>query len=143
MDNKEFKKIVQNCVSKYDFTHKNRNFYHEDKLIAVINCQKSHYENAYYVNYGFWVKEIHEETEYPSIEMCDVMGRFHSIIDNKIGYNFCLDTINADCLEEDIKRNMDNLIMPVIKNGIQKYFEICPQAICTAKIILKEYLGTL
>lgn len=140
MDNKEFKKIIRNCVSKYDFIYKNNNYYYDDKLIVVINCQKSNYENAYYVNYGFWLKEIHEEIKYPSVEMCDVMGRFNNFIGDKTEHNFCLDILDENCLEANIKRNIDNLILPVIENGIEKYFEIYPQAICAAKTILKDYL---
>lgn len=141
MDNKEFKKIIQNCVSEYDFVYKNKNYYHNDKLVVVINCQKSNYENAYYINYGFWVKEIHEETKYPLVEMCDVMGRFTNIINDKEEYNFRLDTLDKNNLEENIKRNVTHLIVPVIENGIEKYFKMYPQAICAAKMSLKNYLG--
>jgi len=141
MDNKEFKKIIQNSVSKYGFIYKNKNYYHDDKLIVVINCQKSNYENAYYINYGFWVKEIHEEEKNPSVEMCDVMGRFNNIIDDKTEHNFRLDILDEECLAENIERNIIHSIVPVMENGIEKYFEIYPQAICAAKTILKDYLS--
>jgi len=140
MDNKEFKKIIQKCVYEYGFIYKNKNYYYDDKLVIVINCQKSNYENTYYINYGFWVKEIHEETKYPLVEMCDVMGRFNNIIGDKIEYNFRLDIIDEECLEENIKRNITHLIVPVLENGIEKYFEIYPQAMHVAKTILKDYL---
>ena len=81
MEAKTFKKIIQNCVLKYGFIYKNKNYYINDKLIVVINCQKSKYDNSYYINYGFWIKEIHEELSYPLVESCDIVGRFNCIID--------------------------------------------------------------
>ena len=141
MDNKEFKKILQKNVFECGFTYKNKNYYYDDnKLIVVINCHKSNYDNTYYINYGFWVKEIHDMTKYPSIEICDVMGRFDNNINNKIETVFCLDELDDNCLSNNIKRNIEKFIVPVIENGIEKYFDIYPQAMYTAKLLLKEYL---
>jgi hypothetical protein len=39
-----------------------------------------------------------------------------------------------------MKRNIEKFIVPVIENGIEKYFDIYPQAMYTAKLLLKEYL---
>lgn len=142
MDNKEFKKIIQDCISHYGFIYQNKNYYHVTKdLIVVINFQKSNYENAYYINYGFWVKQIHEETKYPSVEMCDVMGRFNNLMGEKMEHSFGLDTLNEDELTENIKRNISTLIIPVIENGVEKYFEMFPKAIYAAKISLRSYLN--
>ena len=141
MDNKEFKGIMQECVFQYGFIYQNKNYYYtNDDLIIVFNCQKSSYENAYYINYGFWIKEIHENKKFPTIEECDIMGRFSSMIDEKVKYIFCLDALNKESFVTDIKRNVNISIIPVMEKGIKKYFEIYPQAICAAKIALKDYL---
>ena len=60
MDNTEFKKIVQEITSKYGFMYCKKNYYYNsDKIIVVINLQKSNFDNSYYINYGFYVKDIH------------------------------------------------------------------------------------
>ena len=141
MDNKQFKKIIQDCVYQYGFVYQNKNYYYNnDDLIILLNCQKSSYENAYYINFGFWLKEIHENQKLPSVEECDIMGRFRNMMGERVKYTFAPDELNEDSLLTDMKRNVNDSIMPVMENGIRKYFEIYPQAICAAKIALKEYL---
>ena len=94
MDNKEFKKILRESLAEYDFIYKNKDYYYLGKeLIIIINCQKSNFDNAYYVNYGFWVKDIHNEKKLPSIIACDIMGRFSYILGDKREYYFHLDVI--------------------------------------------------
>lgn len=52
MDNTEFKKILQVCTDRVGFTYCKKNYYYQsEKLIIVINTQKSNYDNSYYVNY--------------------------------------------------------------------------------------------
>ena len=49
MDNTEFKKIVQEITSKYGFMYCKKNYYYNsDKIIVVINLQKSNFDNSYY-----------------------------------------------------------------------------------------------
>lgn len=39
-----------------------KNYYcNSDKIIVVINLQKSNFDNSYYINYGFYVKDIHND----------------------------------------------------------------------------------
>ena len=53
MNNIEFKKIVQEITSKYGFMYCKKNYYYNsDKIIVVINLQKSNFDNSYYINYG-------------------------------------------------------------------------------------------
>ena len=51
MDNIEFKKIVQEITSKYEVMYCKKNYYYNsDKIIVVINLQKSNFDNSYYIN---------------------------------------------------------------------------------------------
>ena len=64
MDNTEFKKIVQEITSKYGFMYCKKNYYcYLHKIIIVINLQKSNFDNSYYINYGFCVKDIHNDLQ--------------------------------------------------------------------------------
>ena len=138
MDNTEFKKIVQGSTSKYGFMYCKKNYYCEtDDVIVVVNLQKSNYSNRYYINYGFYVKEIHNELQYPRLNECDVTGRF---INRTSKDAYQLDIINADELVAELEKNINNYIVPVINDGINKYFVLFPNAICRATLNLKEFL---
>ena len=137
MNNTEFKKLLQICTEKVGFKYSKRNYYYEnDEIIIVIDTQKSNYDNSYYINYGFWVKAIHNNTDYPKITDCDIMGRFR---DNTTD-NFQLQNLDSNKLMECINSNLSDIIIPVINEGIPKYFDLFPRAICMAKLKLKTYL---
>lgn len=94
MDNTEFKKIVQEITSKYGFMYCKKNYYcNSDKIIVVINLQKSNFDNSYYINYGFCVKDIHNDLRYPKNNECDITGRFLNETNKGI---YQLDTMNVE-----------------------------------------------
>lgn len=141
MNNIEFKKILQSCVSEVGFVYCNKNYYYKtESLVAVINLQKSNYDNSYYINYGFCVRDIHDDLEYPKIYECDIRGRFIDETNTEKNDNFQLYINDSDELKSIIKNNLRKTIIPVINEGIQKYFELFPKAIFSATRSLKEYL---
>lgn len=62
-------------------------------MIIVINLQKSDFNNCYYINYGFCVKDIYNEIQYPKWNECDSISRFVDAM-NKDEYR--LDKLNAE-----------------------------------------------
>lgn len=139
MDNIEFKNIVQEITSKYGFVYCRKNYYcNSDKIIVVINLQKSNFDNGYYINYGFCVKDIHNDLQHPKNNECDITGRFLSET-NKGTYQ--LDAMHAEELAMSLEKNILSFIVPVINDGISKYFELFPNAICRATLNLKKHLG--
>ena len=138
MNKNEFKKELQVNLKKFGFEFHNRAYYYDvENLIIVIDCQKSNYSDSYYVNYGFYVKNLHDCFSYPQICDCDVMGRFENSLKSGL---FELAMINADELKRCINANFKKIILPVMNEGIMKYFELFPQAINAAKLSLKCYL---
>ncbi len=141
MNNTEFKKILQICTSEIGFEYYKKNYYYQsEKLIVVINTQKSNYDDSYYVNYGFCVRDIHDNLKYPKINECDIIGRFINNTNDKKEYEFKLYTISSDELIKCFDYNIRYIIIPVVNEDINKYFELFPKAIYTAKRNLKEYL---
>ncbi|MBP5494327.1 MAG: DUF4304 domain-containing protein [Lachnospiraceae bacterium] len=139
MDNTEFKKIVQETTSKYGFKYFKKNYYYElDNVIIVINLQKSNYDNSYYINYGFCVKDIHDNLQYPKCYECDITSRF---VDTENKGEYQLDTLNPVELVMNLEKNINSFIVPVINEGIKKFFELFPQYSCMATLSLKKYLG--
>lgn len=141
MNHFEFKKILKACISDIGFKYCKKNYYYQsEELIAVINVQKSNYDDSYYVNYGFCVKAIHDRLEYPKINECDIIGRFVNETNGGAEYEFQLSTINPDELTKCFICNTEHIIIPIVNEGINKYFELFPKAIFAAKLKLKEYL---
>ena len=87
---------------------------------------------------GFCVKDIHNDLQYPKNNECDITGRFLNETNKGI---YQLDTMNAEELVMSLEKNILNFIVPVINEGISKYFELFPNAICRATLNLKKYLG--
>lgn len=142
MTNIEFKKLLEKCVNERGFKHSKKNYYfYSESLIIVINIQKSNYDDGYYINYGFFVKAIHGDNfVYPKISECDITGRFLNDIGGKKEFIFSSSSISSHECVEAINGNIEKIIVPVIEQGIKKYFEMFPNAICAAKLNLKEYL---
>lgn len=139
MNNTELKKIVQEITSRYGFMYCKKNYYcYAHKMIVLINLQKSNFDNSHYINYGFCVKDIHNDLQYPKINECDIIGRFSNETNKDI---YQLDTMNTEELVISLEKNILNCIVPVINEGISKYFELFPNAICRATLNLKKHLG--
>lgn len=137
MDSQEFTKIFKECMIENGFDYKNNKCYLQgEKLIAIIQTQKSNFSNVFYINYGFFVKEIHINTDCHNIRSCDVVGRFK--INDKDEYE--LSSLTSEMLIESLETNVNDIIFPVVNGGIKKYFELFPNAICAAKNTLKEFM---
>lgn len=141
MDNTEFKKLLQICTEKFGFKHYKKNYYYKsEKIIIVINIQKSNFDNSYYINYGFWVRAIHDNLDYPKITDCDIVGRFINNTTDTTEFDFPLSRLVSDKLMGCVNSNLSNTIVPIINEGVQKYFDLFPEAIFAAKPTLKIYL---
>ncbi|WP_158588939.1 DUF4304 domain-containing protein [Butyrivibrio sp. XB500-5] len=142
MDNTEFKKELQKIVNDYGFIYCKKKYYYDlEKMTVLINLQKSNYENSYYVNYGFCIKDLHDGVEYPKINECDLTGRFFYEVNGEKDFKYPLDIISNDELKTNLEYNINSIIIPVINEGVNKYFELFPEAIYVATLKLKKYLG--
>lgn len=143
MDNILFQQIFEDSFSNIGFrlNKKNYFYYSDEELIIVINKQKSYYDNSYYINFGFLVKNIHDDLNNPKIQECDIINRFICKCQGTEREDFPLEMIEETELKECFEDNITRRIIPVINEGIKKYFELYPKAICTASTILKDYLG--
>ncbi|NBK96453.1 MAG: DUF4304 domain-containing protein [Erysipelotrichia bacterium] len=142
MDKKEFKKALGNILKPYGFKYLKKNYYlSNDELIVVIATQKSNYDDSYYVNYDFLIKQINTEIEYPKDNVCDVTGRFVFNSDGKTIHTFNIEENNLHELEEGINDKLNSTIMPVLEKGLQEYYKMFPEYIVTATLKTKKYLG--
>lgn len=50
-----------------------------DEIISVVNVQKSKYDDEFFLNLGFWIREIGPDEVCPKVEQCHVQGRAEAI----------------------------------------------------------------
>jgi len=66
-------------LSPFGFTRKGSTWYlRKEKVIAVLNLQKSNYDATCFLNLGFWLRTI-GEVEHPKDEQCHVRTRAEEI----------------------------------------------------------------
>lgn len=142
MDKKEFKRILATTLTEYGFvTKSNISRAETDELIIVVSTQKSNYENNYYLNYGFLIKELSPELINPKDNQCDVFGRLSLIIDGKLAPTVDFENISCEELLSALKISLNERIKPVLEFGLTKYFEAFPTAVSTVRLRAKKYLG--
>lgn len=142
MEKKEFKKALGSILKSYEFEYKNKGYYRSnDELIIVIATQKSNFDNSYYLNYGFLIKQLNPELEYPKDYVCNVTGRFSFRNGKKIIHSFNLEENNLNQLEESINEKLYSTIIPVLEKGLQEYYKMFPEYIVSATLKTKKYLG--
>ena len=141
MDNKEFKKMLSLCLEKKGFKYNKKRYYkYTDNLIIVVDTQKSNFDNSYYVNYAFFVKEIYNGDDYPKTKDGDIRGRFGFDYEGETYDYYLLNVENKNTIKNSFEYNINNVLLPVTKFGINKYFELFPKAICTSTNKLQHYL---
>ena len=141
MDNKEFKKILCISLEKEGFTYKNKRFYkYNNDLIVVVDLQKSNYQNSFYINYAFFVKDLYNGVEYPKTNMGDIRGRFVYKDNGATLDYFPLDSLSHNEFIDSLEDNINTVLRPVFEGGLIKYLDIFPKAIFTATKKLQQYL---
>lgn len=142
MDKKEFKKALTSILKPYGFEYTNKGYYcSNDEVIVVIATQKSNFDDSFYLNYGFLIKKLNPELEYPKDNGCDVTGRFVFKASSNIINTFNLQENTIAELEESVNEVVKTRIIPVLEKGLQEYFRLFPEYVVTATLKTKEYLG--
>lgn len=140
MEKKEFKKALRNVLASYGFLYVNKAHYcRNDELIVVVATQKSNYSNAYYINYGFLIRELNPDVEFPKDYDCDVRGRFTFQKSEDQG-TFHMEEDDIKILRESLKSEIENKILPALSDGVEKYYELYPDVLMAASLKTKEYL---
>ena len=125
MENREFKKLLQECLSKYGFEYVNKKYYCTlDDVIIYIGVQKSNFSNSYYVDYSFSLKDYHENVKYPTYYERDFYARFSY---EKPGESYPLSENDPTKFIASFENNIELYILPVINGGIKQYFHLYPK----------------
>ena len=144
MNRKEFKKSLKEVLSEYDFQYKDKIYnLTTDDLIIVIATQKSNFDNNYYLNYGFLIRELNPNLSAPRDNQCDVFGRFELVINRKKNNSIEIESIDPYEFSLALRKCLDEIIKPVLEFGLKKYFELYPMEINVTTLNARKYLGLL
>ena len=140
----DYKNLMRSVLEEYGFKYENKMMkLHSDGIVIGMELQKSDYSDAFYINCGFYVPSAHSDpTVIKAVKDCDVQIRFehkHGIEKDKTLFD--IQTTGLDTFSEIVRHNMDEMVVPVMKNGIQMLYEMEPNAIYATKKELREFLG--
>lgn len=142
MDKKEFKKAIKEVTGEYGFKYIKKGYYYtNEELIVVIDLQKSNFEDGYYINSGFFIKEMHQDIMLPTSNICDVDNRLTIDYNGKTHDCIHYSDIESSILKDGLRKEIEAYLLPVMREGLARYFELYPQYICTATLNAKKYLG--
>ena len=116
-------------------------YYMDEDLIIVIDLQKSNFSDGYYINFGFFIKEMHQNITFPATNICDVFSRLTIDYDGKTYDCIHYSEIEPCVLKEGLRKKIKTCLVPVMQEGLGRYFELYPQNICIATLNAKNSLA--
>ncbi len=142
MDKKELKKTIKEVTEEYGFKYVKKGYYYmKEDLIIVLDLQKSDFEDGYYLNYGFLIKELQPDVVYPKTYICDVNSRIAVNYEGMICHCIHYSDLDVSIFKEALKIEIDKTILPVIQDGVKSYYESHPEEICIVSAKVKQHLG--
>ena len=142
VDLKDFKKIVENCLSNAGFLKKS-NFYYRssDELILVVGLQKSNYSNGYYINIGYVIPQLNPNLVFPKDVDGDIRARFTIESDGKRIDFFELDKITDETLLHSMQVNIERYVVGVVSiSDLKSLLEKNPVMLYQTKLLAKKFL---
>jgi hypothetical protein len=107
MNSRDFKKAFHLALLDCGFLKEGGLYYkRSDEVIGVIGLQKSNYEESYYANVGYMIKEFHPDVDAPRDIDGDVRTRFSVTIQGK----------EMDCLDPGMFSSDDEVRSVVCQN---------------------------
>lgn len=145
MDSKEFRRIMMELlVKKLGFKKKNNDYYFEEKeVIAIIQFQKSGYDNCtYYINYGFIFKEIAEKPIKISYTHWHTSCRLAIKVNGEELHSFNIENnIDTDFLISFENKVTEEILSCLTVDGVKKKLNSNPEFIYSLYIEAKNFLG--
>lgn len=142
MDKREFKKAIKEVTEEYGFKYVKKGYYYmNEDLIIVIDLQKSDFEDGYYLNYGFLIKELHPDELYPKSYRSDMLDRL--VIEYKGESYACVhyNDMEKSIFKEGLKKSINMKLIPMMQDGIEKYLELFPDKANRIYVPAKDFLG--
>ena len=142
LDNKDFKKIVNEIFKEYGFNRNKKCFYKDyGEIYLKFDLQKSNYSNGWYINYSIIIKDLHADEEVLDNWEQDLSGR----VIFKPGKQSpdLMDLDNVGDIEQFklmVHNGISGIICMIEQGGLKHYINNNPKMICTASIWAQEYM---
>jgi hypothetical protein len=140
----EFKKVLSSCLLEWGFTKEGGSYYkRSDDVICVVGLQKASFEDSYFVNLGYVIRDVHPDLTAPRYVDGDIRARFSFPADEKQMDLFDPGALaSEDELRKIVRENAAELIEGVISiPGLKALLARRPTMLCQTTVKAKKALG--
>src|SRR5690242_12642901 len=118
MSTEEFKKLVSDCLKQNGLSKKGNYFYkNAEGVLCIVGLQRSSYSEAYYLNIGYLINELHPDLKNPKDYQAEFRARFNIKLDGHKPEGLIeLDKLSKNNLNEliaQLKKNINIYISPI------------------------------
>ena len=151
MDKKELIDALDKELKLEGFQKRSTTWYlDEEKIVKVVNLQKSNFSDLYYLNLSIFLKGLGKD-QFPKEEHCHIRTRLDNTIVNlakDYDYLFDMENVknNKGDFQNEIKDCVQKNILPQLeaiktKEGVLKVAEKNPAMLNMLPLKVKEYYG--
>lgn len=140
----EFKKIFGSCLLEYGFTKEAGSYYkRSDDVICVVGLQKASFEDSYFANIGYVIRDVHPTLTAPRYVDGDIRARFSFCAGGKQVDLFDPNALaSEDELKKIVRENVRDLIEGSISvPGLKALLASRPTMLYQATLLAKKALG--
>jgi len=145
MDNRQFKKVFDECILSYGFSRGKGGYYSKisEDIICVIGLQKSDYSGGFYINTGYVIKQIHPSLDNPKDADGDIRTRFSTKSEGKEMDLFVAEQFEGEQhLQECLAGNLSRLCGNVMSlDGLKAMLAQDPLLLYQTSVNAKRVLG--
>lgn len=127
---KNFKKALEKTLRYYNALYKSGNWYvKKEKIIIVVNLQKSNYGNVFFLNFGIFIKGM-QSIDFPKEQFCHIRLRLSEILPS-----------DNDMLQEMLAEKLNPFLNRL--NNIEDVKEMYEEGFFKKAFIHKDIKGLL
>ena len=146
METKEFKKLLKSTFELHGFARSGNHFYKDsEEIIGIIGLQKSNFSNGYYINVGYFIKQLKSSDNIPRDVDAHVSARFLNNFGEASGDVFELDLLDDNskeklvkCIDDNVCSFFDNVTSI---NALKDLLTRRPSLLYQTKLNAKRFLG--
>ncbi|MGG0177710.1 DUF4304 domain-containing protein [Gottfriedia acidiceleris] len=142
MDIKEFKKLVDEALLAKGMKKRRSDYYYvNEEIISVLGLQKTSYTNGYYLNLGYFIKDLNTK-EFPKYTDGNIRLRFEFKINRKLTDLIDFHNVDKERLIEQFQMNINNYILPIKRiSDLQKLLKKEPKLLLQTTLETKKFLN--
>ena len=140
----EFKKVLGSCLLENEFTNEGGAYFkRSDDVVCVVGFQKASFEDSYFVNIGYVIRDLHPDVTAPRYADGDIRARFSFLAAGKQVDLFDPHALpSEDELRKIVRENVATLIEGAMSvPGLKALLARRPTMLYQATLKAKRALG--